>query len=159
MSIMNVKPLYLKENLKNELDDAENKSDVIKAKKILALKLLDQSHLKDGEQPKTVKEVSELLSLSEKTIYKLLKKIEDDGSLEDLLARKKYDGRCRVIKYDAKFEAKVIQIARSEPPKGAHHWSIRLIAEELVKLGMYGNVSKSAVQRVLSRNNLKLHKS
>lgn len=52
---MSGKPLVLSENLLNALNDDERKSDVIKDKKITALKPLDQSQLKHGEPLKTVK--------------------------------------------------------------------------------------------------------
>lgn len=159
-STMNSKILVLTENLLYELNDAESKREDKKTKNILALKLLDESHLQDGEQPKTVKEVSKLLDLSEKMIYKLIDSIEaDDGTLEDRLYRKKHDGLCRAIKNDSHDEATAIQIACSESYEGAYNWTIRLVAKNLVKLDIFGKDATSAHVYDSPSNNLKLHKS
>lgn len=157
---MSGKPLVLSENLLNALNDDERKSDVIKDKKITALKPLDQSQLKHGEPLKTVKQIAELSNLPEKTINQLINSIEaDDGTLEDLLSYKKYDGQCRTIKYDAVLNEKITLIASGKAIDETPHWSLNFIADKFVKVDIYNSITINTIKIGELCNKIKPYKS
>ena len=57
-------------------------------------------------------------------------------------------------KLDGRGEAKLIALACRKPPEGLSHWSLRLLAEELVELGVVDSISYETVRRTLKKTNL-----
>ena len=54
-------------------------------------------------------------------------------------------------KLGMKQEAHLIALASSQAPEGCNRWSLRLLADRLVKLGIVENVSHETVRRTLKR--------
>jgi hypothetical protein len=52
---------------------------------------------------------------------------------------------------DGEQEARLIAIACSETPEGTDHWSLRLLAEELVRLEIVTTVSHETVRQTLKK--------
>jgi Homeodomain-like domain len=50
---------------------------------------------------------------------------------------------------DGRAEAHLIAVACSDPPAGREHWSLRLLADELVRLEVVAAVSYETVRRTL----------
>lgn len=48
----------------------------------------------------------------------------------------------------------MIAIACSEVPEGRDHWTLQMIADELVRLGMVDSISDTAVMNTLKKTNL-----
>ena len=57
-------------------------------------------------------------------------------------------------KLDGRGEAKLIALACRKPPEGTSHWALRLLADELVELGVVESISYETVRRVLKKTNL-----
>lgn len=74
------------------------------------------------------------------------------------LERKPQDKPTRPIIFDGAFEARLTQLACSDPPEGHSRWTVRLLAEKLVELKIVDSVSAMTVQRAL-KNELKPHLS
>jgi transposase len=51
--------------------------------------------------------------------------------------------------FDGEREARLLALACSEPPRGREHWSLRLLAEQLVRLEVVAAVSHETVRRAL----------
>ena len=62
-------------------------------------------------------------------------------------------------KIDGRVEAHMIAIACSEAPEGRERWTLQLIADELVRLGVVESISDTAVMDTLKKMNLSLGKS
>ncbi len=52
---------------------------------------------------------------------------------------------------DGAAEARLVAVACSEPPGGHEHWSLRLLADELVRLEVVETVSYETVRRTLKQ--------
>lgn len=57
-------------------------------------------------------------------------------------------------KLDGEAEARLIALACSKAPEGRSEWSLRLLADELVQLGVVDSCSHMTVQRTLKKTNL-----
>ena len=54
-------------------------------------------------------------------------------------------------KADGDFEAHLVALSCSDPPKGFSRWSLRLLAEKVVELDYIENISHETVRRVLKK--------
>ena len=57
------------------------------------------------------------------------------------------------MKLDEKGQAHLIAIACSEAPGGRDHWTLRLLADRLVELGVVESISHEAVRQALKKAN------
>lgn len=65
-------------------------------------------------------------------------------------------GSYRAKALDGKAEARVIALACGDPPAGRNRWTLRLLADQAVALGITPSCSKSSVQRTLKKTNSSL---
>ncbi len=52
---------------------------------------------------------------------------------------------------DGKLEAKVIAMRLGKPPKGYANWSLRLLAEHVVELGLVDSISHETIRQTLKK--------
>lgn len=76
--------------------------------------------------------------------------------MEAALGRKEQVNRHKKI--DGRVEAHIIAIACVEAPEGRERWTLQLIADELVRLGIVDSISDTAVMETLKKTNLSLGK-
>ncbi len=60
------------------------------------------------------------------------------------------------IKFKGRELVQITAIACSDPPEGRSRWTVRLIADRVVELGIVGNISFKTVDRILKKTNLRL---
>ena len=65
-------------------------------------------------------------------------------------------GACRVKALDGEAEAHVIALACGEPPAGRNRWTLELLADRAVALGITESCSKSSLHRTLKKTSLSL---
>ena len=73
-----------------------------------------------------------------------------EQGLEPALERKRPD-RLYVRTFDGQAEAHLIALACSRPPVGRERWTLRLLADELVRLEVVETVSYETVRRTLQQ--------
>ncbi len=73
-----------------------------------------------------------------------------DAGLDAALARKRPD-RVYARVLDGAAEAHLVAVACSEPPAGRERWTLRLLADELVRLEVVPAVSYETVRRTLEQ--------
>ena len=61
--------------------------------------------------------------------------------------------------FDGEAEAKLIALACTKPPQGYAHWTLRLLEQRVVELGIVEAASYTTIYRVLKENELKPHKN
>lgn len=100
------------------------------------------------------KEIARVLNISMKKIDRVKKKFVEEGFDVALEGKKS----CRVYEkiVDGDFEAYLVALSCSEPPKGFSRWSLRLLADKAVELEYIDNVSHETVRRVLKKMKLNL---
>ena len=64
---------------------------------------------------------------------------------------KKRDTPPRAKLLDGEQEAKIIALRLGEPPEGYSNWSLRLIAEKTIELGIVESISHTTVSTTLKK--------
>lgn len=75
--------------------------------------------------------------------------------LDAALHRKKWTGPSR-RKLDGAGEAQLIAVSCGEPPDGADRWTLVLLADKLVALGLVDTITPETVRRLLKKTNSNL---
>ena len=102
-----------------------------------------------------VHKISEALGISSGTINNLKKRVVMEG-IENAFERKQRETPPREVRYDGAFDAHVVALACSEPPKGYQRWTVRLLAAKIVELQIVPEVSHMSVHRALKKMNCNL---
>lgn len=112
----------------------------------------------DGEfsQKVTNEEISKILKVGMRTIDRIKKKFVEEG-FESILERR-ISNRIYEKKSDGDFEANLVALCCSEPPKGFAKWSLRLLADKMVELQYVESITHVTVRSVLKKMNLSLGK-
>lgn len=95
-------------------------------------------------------QAAEAFSCSPRTVCSIRQGLVEQG-LEAALERKKRERPPREPILDGAKEARLIQIACSEPPSGCARWTLRLLAEQLVALEVVESISAPTVMRALKK--------
>lgn len=94
--------------------------------------------------------IAEAFSCRVQTIENLRKRLVTEG-FETALHGKPRSSAPRQKVLDGKQEAKVIALRLGKPPKGFANWSLRLLAEHVVELGIVGSISHETVRQTLKK--------
>jgi hypothetical protein len=121
-----------------------------RARVILAL---DRNGKKDHLR---ITRISCQVGLSRQAIYGIRDDFLASKTVEAFLMRKKRETPPVPAKVTGEVEAQIIAIACSEPPEGFARWTVRLISERSVALGIAEGVGKSSVGDVLKKRNISL---
>lgn len=97
----------------------------------------------------TNSEISKILKVGMRTIDRIKKRFVEDGF--DAVLERKSTSREYEKKADGDFEARLIALSCSEPPKGFSRWSLRLLADKIVELKIVDSVSHETVRTVLKK--------
>jgi len=94
--------------------------------------------------------VADALKVNPQTVRNIRKRFAEEGLEVALRERPRPGAR---PKLDAKGEAFLIALACSDPPEGREHWTMQLLADRLVELGVVDSISDETVRRVLKKTN------
>ena len=94
--------------------------------------------------------IAEAFSCRVQTIENLRQRLVTEG-FETALHGKRRSTPPRQKVLDGKGEAKVIALRLGQPPKGFSNWSLRLLAEQVVELGIVDSVSHETVRQTLKK--------
>jgi len=92
--------------------------------------------------------ISEALEGSVPTIWRVRRRFVEQG-IDDALNRRPQPERPSKRILDGEKEAHLIALTCGEKPEGEGRWSLRLLAERLVKVGEVEQVSYETVRQVL----------
>jgi transposase len=106
--------------------------------------------LADEERP--YNSISAYLHCSYGTVSRICKRYCHEG-LPFALHEKPRSGSPGKI--HGRFEATLTALACSTPPEGSARWTVRLLADKLVELGLIDSISSTRVWELLERNELK----
>jgi len=115
--------------------------------------LLKADQDKDGpgwSDPK----IAEAFECNLSTVYRLRKRLVEEG-LEAVLQHGN-TGKRKQRKLDGQAEARLIALACTQPPAGRQRWTVRLLADELVALGIVDSCGKTTVHETLKKMNYSL---
>lgn len=94
-------------------------------------------------------EISKILKVGMRTIDRIKKRFVEEGF--DAILERKPTSREYEKKADGDFEARLVALSCSEPPKGFSRWSLRLLADKIVELQIVDSISHETVRTVLKK--------
>ncbi|MBO0858180.1 MAG: helix-turn-helix domain-containing protein [Chloracidobacterium sp.] len=94
--------------------------------------------------------IAEAFNCREQTIENVRKRLVSEG-FELALEGKKRQEPPTPCKLDGEAEAKLIAMRLGKPPAGYGHWTLRLLADELVSLEIVDAISHETVREVLKK--------
>jgi transposase len=94
--------------------------------------------------------ISEALEVSVPTIWRVRRRFVEQG-VDAALNRRPQPERPTKRIFDGEKEAHLIALTCGEKPDGEGRWSVRLLADRLVKMGEVEQVSYETVRRVLKK--------
>jgi hypothetical protein len=93
--------------------------------------------------------IAEAFEMTTRSLENWRKQAVERGPLS-LLQRKKRDGS-KQCKLDGAGEARLTQLACSQPPEGHARWSLQMLADELVALEVVDSISYETVRRTMTK--------
>ena len=103
---------------------------------------------------KTDEEIAAVLAVSLPTIGRVRQRFVSEG-LEAALNHRPQPPRPDKIKIKGGVEQELIRLACSDPPEGRCRWTLCLLADELVALGLVASVSPETVRQALKKNDIR----
>ncbi len=104
----------------------------------------------DADGPNwTDKRIAEAFSCRTKTVENIRQRLVTDGFEIALNGRKRETPRQKLL--DGEQEAQVIALRLGEPPKGFAHWTLRLLAGQVVELEIVDSVSHETLRKTLKK--------
>jgi hypothetical protein len=94
--------------------------------------------------------IAEAFDCRIQTIENLRKRLVVEG-FEQALERKKRADPPTPCKLDGEAEAKLIAMRLGKPPAGYGHWTLHLLADEMVALEIVDSISHETVRNVLKK--------
>jgi transposase len=98
------------------------------------------------------------LGTSLRTVERVRQRLVTEG-FEAALNHRPQPPRPDKIKIKGNVEQRLIQLACSDPPEGRCHWTLTLLCDELVALGLVRTVSTETVRQALKKTTLSLGSS
>jgi transposase len=94
--------------------------------------------------------IAEALSCRIRTIENIRRRLVTEG-FDAVLNRKKQETPPRPKKLDGKQEAEIIAMRLGKPPAGFANWTLRLLADQIVKLEIVDSISHETIRKTLKK--------
>ncbi len=144
-----------------ELTSEERKTlrDIIQAKRMAAHKRRHARMLLKADQGSqgpgwNDADIANAFDCTIKSVERLRKRLVECGLSTALEHGNR--GAYRVKQLDGVAEARLIATACSSAPEGHNRWTVRLLADEMVSLGIVDSCGKTTVHNTLKKTNLSL---
>jgi transposase len=95
-------------------------------------------------------EIVSSLGTSLKTIARVRKRFVTEG-IAAAISPKPQPARPDKIKIKGDVEQRLVELACSDPPRGRCHWTLQLLADEMVVLGLANTISTETVRQALKK--------
>lgn len=120
------------------------------AKRLLKARILLKADVSDAGEGWSDGRIIKALDTSLSMVYRVRKQLVEDG-FEAVLSRKQRATPAIARIFDGEKEAKLIALACSKPPKGRARWTLRLLENKVVELGIVERASDSTIWRTLKK--------
>lgn len=97
-------------------------------------------------------QISEALKICKRTVERMRQRFVEQG-MEAALNRAPRS-RNKPHKLNNSQEAELLKLAASQPPEGHQQWTLRLLAQQMVKLHYVDTLSHETVRRVLKKTHV-----
>ena len=116
------------------------------ARQVTRARLLLKAHERLSDE-----QIASALHVGSATVGRVRQRFVEEG-LESALRERARRGA--TAKLDGKQEAHLIAVACSQAPEGRQRWSLRLLADKAVELGLTQSLSHETVRQVLKKTTL-----
>jgi len=122
-----------------------------KARKLTRARILLLADESEAGPAKKDREIVESLGVCMRTVAKTRERYFQEGLEAALEERPRPGGKPKLT---GRGEAMLTAIACSDPPEGYGRWTIRLLADKLVEMGVVDSISRETVRRALKKTSL-----
>ena len=116
------------------------------AQRLLKARILLKADVSQAGEGWSDNRIIKALETSISMVYRVRKQLVEEG-LEAVLSRKQRVTPAVARIFDGEKEAKLIALACSKPPKGRARWTLRLLENKVVELGIVDRASDSTIGR------------
>jgi hypothetical protein len=120
------------------------------ARRLLKARLLLKADVSEAGPGWSDSKIIAALDTSASMVYRVRKQLVEEG-FEAVLSRKQRATPAVARIFDGEKEAKLIALACSKPPKGRARWTLRLLENKVVELGIVDHASDSTIGRTLKK--------
>jgi len=120
------------------------------ARRVLKARILLKADVSEAGKGWSDNRIIEALETSPSMVYRVRKQLVEEG-FEAVLSRKARAMPSITRIFDGEKEAKLIALACSKPPKGRARWTLRLLENKVVELGIVDRASDSTIGRALKK--------
>lgn len=120
------------------------------ARRLLKARILLKADVSEAGAGWSDSKIIAALDTSASMIYRVRKQLVEEG-FEAVLSRKQRATPAVARIFDGEREAKLIALACSKPPKGRARWTLRLLENKVVELGIVDHASDSTIGRTLKK--------
>jgi len=149
---MKIYKVTLTKEEREELSSITQKGKHRSQKVLNALILLNSDEGKFQKKYSKNIDIASVLQISLRKIDRVKKSFVEEGlgvALNGTKGQREYEKKA-----DGDFEAHLIALSCSQPPKGFARWSLRLLADKVVELKYIDNISHETIRRVLKKTKL-----
>jgi hypothetical protein len=120
------------------------------AQRLLKARILLKADVSQAGEGWSDSRIIEALETSASMVYRVRKQLVEEG-FEAVLSRKQRATPAVARIFDGEKEAKLIALACSKPPQGRARWTLRLLENKVVELGIVDRASDSTIGRTLKK--------
>jgi len=120
------------------------------ARRQLKARILLKADVSDAGPGWSDSRIIAALDTNASMLYRVRKQLVEEG-FEAVLSRKQRAMPAVARIFDGEKEAKLIALACSKPPKGRARWTLRLLENKVVELGIVEHASDSTIHRTLKK--------
>jgi len=120
------------------------------AKRLLKARMLLKADVSEAGDGWSDSKIIAALDTSASMVYRVRKQLVEEG-FAAVLSRKPRARPPVPAIFDGETEAKLIALACSKPPKGRARWTLRLLENKVVELGIVDRASDSTIGRTLKK--------
>ena len=120
------------------------------AQRLLKARILLKADVSEAGEGWSDSRIIAALDTSASMVYRVRKQLVEEG-FEAVLSRRQRKTPAVSRIFDGEKEAKLIAVACSKPPKGRARWTLRLLENKVVELGIVERASDSTIGRTLKK--------
>jgi transposase len=120
------------------------------ARRLVKARILLKADVSEDGEGWSDGRIIKALDTSESMVYRVRKQLVEEG-FAAVLRRKQRATPAVARIFDGEKEAKLIALACSKPPKGRARWTLRLLENKVVELGIVERASDSTIGRALKK--------
>jgi transposase len=101
-----------------------------------------------ADEQRSNEEITRLLGVNRTTVHRVRKSYRERGLNHTLTDQPRSGAPAKI---DGRVETTLTMLACSDPPAGYGRWTLQLLADKLVELGVIGSISLESVRAALKK--------